>query len=228
MPSVLGSAVAGHITASATLTISFALGAGSNRVVYVGISTGGNGTAISGVTYDSDALTELYDDAGGPTFAHIALYRIVEADGLATGTADVVVTAASATDISAIVVAVQDVDQTTPNDAVDSANFDDGSSANTISSATGDLVVEFAAMGDPSSATTANTELADDYFVTSNILIVAQSAAGAASVVLDWTPSQAPGWYRSVAVNVNAASGGGGGGELPFITQLDAVWARGS
>ena len=41
---------------------------------------------------------------------------------------------------------LNDADQATTNGAVDSANFDDGSSANSISSAVDDMVVEFAAL----------------------------------------------------------------------------------
>lgn len=205
MPTFDAAASSSAVGAS-SLTFAHSIGSGSNRALYVGASTGGFAIAISSVTWNGNALTELYDDAASPTFYHIALARLKEADGISTTSANVVITPGGSSDISGASISLLDVNQTTPNGAVDSENLDTGVTQNSIASAIGDLVVEFSSMADPVSATTSNSERVDTYNATSNILMLAQTAAGAATVAVDWTPSTGPAAYRSVAVSVAPAS----------------------
>lgn len=213
-------------SASATNTLSFTLGAGSNRVLYCAATSGGNGVGVSGVTYDGDAGTELYDAASSPGFVHTAIYRWKEADGLATGTANVVATFGSSTNSILGCMSFNTVDQTTPDDGVTANRESNGASGtNTLTSAVGDLAIDFVSCsggGVSSASPDTGTERIDDNFAADAQRLFASHRTGAASVTMAWTWNTSICSYVSAALNLNVAGGGGGGG-APSMRMLLGV-----
>jgi archaellum component FlaF (FlaF/FlaG flagellin family) len=89
---------------------------GSNRILIVGINTANN-AAISGVTYDGAALTQIRQDDNGAS-AHTSLWYLVDPS---TGTNNVHVSLFLLTDVTAGAVSFTGVDQIDPVDADDGA-----------------------------------------------------------------------------------------------------------
>ena len=98
------------VTNNTTLTFSHTVAAGSDLVIYVGVSNTG-GTAPSGVTYDGDALTKVGEQAVGSTVIASIWRKVL---GTSSGIANVIVTIGGAQDIVAGAVSTSNVDQSTP------------------------------------------------------------------------------------------------------------------
>jgi hypothetical protein len=108
------------------------------------------------------------------------------------------------------------VDQTTPFGTAVTGAGDNSGLANppsvTVSSATGNMVVDILAYGNPINGATGTQEWLDNVDTNSGAGNAAQSTyAGSSSVNAHYTPAAAD-WWGLVAVNINASTGGGGGG----------------
>jgi len=104
----------GKNTATDTLTISsFAVGSGSNRFLFVGVSWGtGTGVTLSSVTFNGDPLTRLSSSLITNSTLNAEIFYMVAPDN-ATG--DIVVTMSGATRVTvAGAIALTGVDQTNP------------------------------------------------------------------------------------------------------------------
>lgn len=112
----------GKNTALDSLTISgFAVGSGSNRFLFVGVSWGtGTGVTLSSVTFNGDSLTRLSSSLITNSTLNAEIFYMVNPDN-ATG--DIVVTMSGATRVTvAGAIALTGVDQTTPTGAKTTAS----------------------------------------------------------------------------------------------------------
>lgn len=112
IPTLIGSPASQSDNGGSSATISFAVGAGTNRCLVVHVSSFDAGSTATGVTYGGVALTQVgagQQDGGG---GKISIWRLLAPT---VGTANVVVTCGGAMDfLFTVVSAWQDVDQTTP------------------------------------------------------------------------------------------------------------------
>lgn len=134
-------------SSGASVSFSHTVGAGSNRILIVGMSIDQNTTvnAISGVSYGGTALTRIGDTAGTTNTVRISLWRLINP---ASGSANVVVSS-NVTNKDIVVGAISyfGVNQTTPLGSFASAIAGSGSPTVNVSSATNDLVIDVVAVG---------------------------------------------------------------------------------
>lgn len=179
---------------------------GSNGVLYATMAAFG-GTSRT-ASWNSEGMTEIYHNNPAPVFVDVSIWRRTTNDGLDAGAHTLALSWTSSTSGVAAGIAFSDVDQSTPNDAQDAASGEDTAVANSVTSATGDLVFDIVLAGEASSATTSNTERVDLQNAGENLLLLISHAAGAASVDMNWTLSAVGAW-NSFAYNLNAAAAAG-------------------
>jgi hypothetical protein len=199
-------ATPGSAVSDTTLTISHTVGAGSNRVLYVGpCSTAGTPAAISSVTYGGVSLTQIDDENQG--VARAGVWRLLAP---ATGTANVVITYAAFQDeMGAVAISLAGVDQTTPEDApvgTQGASATDPSTI--ITSAVDDMVLDILMVnhGGAITAGGGQTNRGEVEGIGGSSGVGLSTAPGAASVTMTWTCE----WpWAHIAWNVNASVAGG-------------------
>jgi hypothetical protein len=97
-----------------TATFSYTVGAGTNRILFVG-TTIATGNTVSGVTYNGVAMTQLNTQAiSGATFSNTYLFYLVNP---ASGAHNIVVTGTGTTFMYSAAESFSGVDQNTPIDA---------------------------------------------------------------------------------------------------------------
>ena len=138
-----GGVSSGVIDAQASLTFSHTVGAGSNRCLYVGISwwSGGSAITLTGVTFGGVAMTIVGTVATNATENdYCAVYRLIAP---AVSTADVVASFSGNTDIVGGAITLDDVHQTTPSSASNTATGNSTTESVGVTSAVGELVLAF-------------------------------------------------------------------------------------
>lgn len=200
------SAIFGETGSAAELIRSHTLGSGSNRVVYAAVH-GSDATFTA--TYNGTAMTELYDGSPGSPFQFIAVFVIKEADLPAAGTYNVVFTPSSNQVMACGVMSFAGVDQTTPNDAIQVATANSDTPSVTVSSAAGDLVIDFVSINSTDAASSAGAGQTARLNQTSPVSrnVYASQENGGASIGMTWTLAAAANW-TSAGLNLNAAAGG--------------------
>ena len=158
-------------------------------------------------------------DWGGGSTGYIRTFRLVAptSDGSAH---NLILTWTNATRAQISALFVEDADQTTPFDDPDDATGTGTQAANTVTSATGDLVlgtVSILSGTDPTFVMngTGQTQIHEVFNGTASLGLNLSYLPGAASTGFDvsWTGSQI--WYnRCVNVNAVAAAGGNPGSDL--------------
>lgn len=190
---------------------------GSNTAVIVGVSQM-DGALVGGqitVTYGGSSMTFLGARASNDTTAGAAwLFGLVNPP---TSAQTVSVQASGGTyGFIAGSISFTGVDQTTPFDTAVTGAGDNNGGTNppsvTVSSATGDMVVDILVYGNPINGVTGTQAWLNNNNTNSAAGNAVQSTyAGSSSVIAHYTPS-ATDWWGLVAVNINANTGGGGGG----------------
>lgn len=181
----------------------------SNRLLVLLLGFG-DAASISSVTYDGNAITRLGGAANDVD--KMDIWYLVNPP---TGSATISMQAADTAVWSVAALDIAGAHQSTPF-GTEATNT--GSSTNpsvTVSAATGDLVVDGVAAGDPNNAYTATagagqTERLNQDSGTNgdwDIKALGSTEAGAASVVMDWSLSSSRPW-ASIGVAVKPASGG--------------------
>lgn len=184
---------------------------GANAVLYVGGgSTAGVAAAITGVTYNGDALTQFDDESGTNTRGSV--WRLMNPD---VGTANVVVTYAAFQDeMGGCSVSLTGVDDADPDDTPVASNGNSATDpSNNVSSASGDLVLDFMIVNHGGAITPDSSQ---NFFTAEEEEAIGGSTgcgmsgkAGAGTVTMTWTCE----WpWVHLAWNVNAFAGGGGDG----------------
>jgi hypothetical protein len=200
---------------------------GSNRAVIVGISQNNN-VYVAGevtVTYGGTAMTFLgerpTDDQ--PSGAAQLFGLVNPPTGAQT------VSAQHSTGTYGFIggsISFTGVDQTTPfGTAVTAAGDNSGGSTPptaSVSSASGNMVVDVVVYGSALSGATGTLQWMDNVDSSTGANNAAQSTyAGASSVTVGYNPTNKD-WWGLVAVSINAASGGGGGGSANAIAWIRA------
>jgi len=181
---------------SATHTWSHTVGAGSNRVLVVGVSNRDGTRTVSTVTYGGVALTRIGLQNGAGTANRVELWRLIAP---ATGTANIIVTLSGSTETVAGAVSYTGVDQTTPFGTFASASGTSTAPSVAVTSASGEVVMDVvAANGDSDGATvgTGQTQRWNDFTGTGggDIHGAGSTEPGAASVTMAWTLVASKAW----------------------------------
>jgi len=195
---------------------------GSNRAAYCVISHENGSTDVDAVsaTYNSVAMDVLFTDTATNASRHIRAFRLVAPD---TGSQSVVFSwGGTNRAFSAICASFTGVDQADPDDAHSVTAQPEGTTVSTtVSSATGDMVMDavVAGSGLTMSVNNGNTEI--------NQIFVGQTANGIGASYEAGAASTETGWLSgSTAVlihwawNINAASEGGGAETFGFRLRL--------
>lgn len=187
---------------------------GSNRAVVVGVSvenTTFSATTLT-VTYDGVAMTSFGAiNSNNNTAGFVQLFGLVNPP---TGAKNVVVVASPTAGQNVIAgsVSFNGVDQTTPFGSGVTAAGDNSGGSNpprrTVSSATGDMVVDAICYGAALNGSLGTQQVLDNNSTASaagNLMLAAY--AGAATVTAGANPTNLD-WWGIVAVDVKAAAGG--------------------
>lgn len=188
---------------------------GANKVLYAFVtrdSTGdpGTPTAVWDSAGANQSMTLVQEGSG--TSRYLAMFRLVApTDGTAK---NVTIGGMTALDNIGICLALEGVDQATPDDTVVADNNTTGTSdSNTVTSAVGNLVVSVITVNNQNTAGLAGDGGGGtEYEASGNggIGMGLQIEAGAASVDSDWSWTSNSDW-RHWAFDVNAASGAAAG-----------------
>ena len=197
-----------------TLTISnhVVLG-GLNTCLWVfvdGFRTGGESADPTGVTFNGVALTKIANFAGGAANDNfISLWRLI---GPTPATANIVVTWALAHEAVAMAISYTGVNQTTPNDAVQSNDTTSTDPSHSVSSELNDMVVSFVGgwgvAADAWQAGGALTERLENSNVNTVNSAAVGDAPGGVSVTCTWNTATNPtDPHGQMSFNVNVAAG---------------------
>ena len=218
--SATGTAITGSTVTSALFTVDST--ADRLLLVFVMLYSGSGSDYISSCTWNiaspesftrvigyNGATWSTPDGRDGVTDRHVEVWRLIAPTA---GTDDVTCTANGGAEpaMSLVVLALTDVDQTTPITTANILeNFGDSSTASvsSITSATGGLVVEGIQAGGTAAPFTADgTEVMDLSYGSQSS--AAYYKAGGASISFSHTLSNSTAWI-SVGVPINEATGGG-------------------
>jgi hypothetical protein len=222
----VGPSSAGTNSASSPMTWTHTA-TGSNLAVIVGISQNNNiyNAGEVTVTYGGTAMTFLGERPSNDQTAGLAqLFGLVNPP---TGAQTVSVQRSAGTyGFIGGSISFTGVDQTTPfGTAVTAAGDNSGGSTPptaSVSSASGNMVVDVVVYGSPLSGATGTLRWMDNVDGTTAANNAAGSTyAGASSVTVGYNPSSKD-WWGLVAVSINAASDGGGGGANNAIAWITA------
>lgn len=205
----VGQSITGNSVSSVTIT-SFAVGAGANRLLVVGVSDfGSGGFVVTGVTFNSVALTKL-DTNSQVIGAAIQWVELWYLKAPANVTANIVVTFGGI--VEEIVVGADSwtgVDQSSTFGTV-AKNFSSASTLPTVtvsSNATA-IVHDVVEGGDPNASLSATGtqrwQAANGAFASRGL---GQSKAGAASVTMNWTGASNMDHWTNLGVGINADAG---------------------
>ena len=196
---------------------------GTERVLVVGSSVDDLVPADTTATYAGVSMTGI--GALTNNFDRSELFGLIAP---ATGANNVVITAAATQgSIAGGAESVNGADQTTGWGTAATAEADNSTAPTvTVTSATGELVVDNVAGGDLISQQTATagagqTERWDSTGVDSNGFAIGSTEAGAASVVMSWTLNNAIDW-ASVGVSIKAAAAAA----ADTLFAQGAIWMR--
>jgi hypothetical protein len=194
-----------------SLTYAHSVAGTTNLVIWCAVDSWRNTNFAdpTSVTYAGGALTKLANflGGGGNDNACSVWRRIAPA----TGSNNIVVTHAQSHDITAMSYSSSGVDQTTPNDTVQSLDSTDADPTHSVTSETGDLVVSFimgwgwVGLGEDGDLT---IQLENNNTSGINSIAVGD-APGAASVNASWTTTSFNDPFGLFSFNVNAAVEGG-------------------
>lgn len=213
---------------SNTLSSASITNGGSNRAMYgVVMVADGSPAAVTSLTWTGgggQALTQIADSLVQQTFLRTYVYRLI-APAVATGTLDLVLSAAQS-QVGLLTYAVEDCDQTTPNDTVVFANGNGATPDATVvvSSAAGKLVIDFLQRVSGGTLTPGGGQTQLQQGAVGACTFASSREDGAASVTMSWDGStngsvSAYQWLIG-ALSLNAVGGGGGGGFKPQYARL--------
>lgn len=202
-------------SAAASLTIGATIASGSNTNLYVCVADkSGNLGTMSTVTWNtSESLTKLRELDASDIYG-ASLWRL---KAPTAGSFNVVITPSASTNMAAVVVALDGVDQTT-SERTESTSTDISNAAGTITvtaanSQSGDLVIDCVGRrqleNDTATVGSGQTEVAQSRangFNDVGVLMSRETATGA-NTVMDWTMSASSYSYASIGMPIVAAGG---------------------
>jgi len=195
-------------TTTQTLTIPHTTGAGSDRLMLVGVSYDRDGGTVTNVTYNGLPLTRVadVDNTSGSVKPRVDIWQLVAPQ---SGAANVVInfSGSSSTDANAGVVTFTGVDQVTPTGtAATNISTGPGNSAATVTlpSAAGELVYDTVAVANNAAANAGPGQTRLWTTNTANIRGAGSTEPGAASVTMSWTNGSAR--WAIAAVSIKPAT----------------------
>lgn len=187
----------GSISGAASLTISHTVGSGSNRALYVFVTSQNStdlmssGTVTYGGTGLGSALQSVVESGNGSNFL-----RVFRMTAPPSGTANVVITPSASAYLHAYCVSLEDVDQTTPEGTIvtnppgGSATTSTSPSSVTVTLGTGGMALDMitrrvasSSLTPDGSQTRSGTELTAGAIATSG----ASRKSGSGSTTMSWT-----------------------------------------
>ncbi len=215
------SAVNGNTLSSASFTCG-----GADRVLYVlaGIADTSSVGNISSVTWNGSGLTQIGTTITYGSNGKVELFRLIAP---AAASAPVVLNCAASEDVRWLfAVAVQDVDQVTPNGTVAQATGTNASPTVNAAGSSGQLVLDFMSWVDLATGAltaTAGAGQASLQEIEGAVLLnavgggMSSETASGASTTMSWALSGAPTNWGTYALALNDAAGGGGSTRgMPF------------
>lgn len=180
---------------------------GSDLALYVLVAERFN-TALTGVTYNGVALTEIYQLDHGNIETTNA-WRLVNP---ATGAHDVVISQSASHDLCYTIVSLAGVDQTTPEGTIVGGTGTTGNPTNDVTLASGDLALDlvawFIAAAEAQTVGAGQTQRSNQ--TSGTVGGAVSTEAGTGTVTMSWTASGSN-WWNHVAIPVKAAAAAGGG-----------------
>jgi hypothetical protein len=180
---------------------------GSNLILLVGIYDY-TAKSVTGVTYNGTALTlgNQTDYVGAVCFNYYYYWDTSAHGAVPTGAHNIVVSFTGTANLYAGGVSFTGVHQTTPFRGTFAANGgNDQYPTVTISSATGDMVVDFAVVDGEGSAATPGASQTQNFGVQAYQYEASSRKAGAASVTMSWT-NGASNYWSTQAVSLKQAN----------------------
>lgn len=191
---------------------------GSNRVLYCVVTQAPGGgadvDAVSAAFNTSESMTAIHTDTTTNSNRHIRIFRLTAPSAT---TANVVFSWSGGNHMRAICAAYNGVDQTTPEDAVQTVDGSGGGTSSTVnvSSATGNMVMDALTAAAGVTALTAGAGQTEINQMTTDTgaghqALASSYESGGATVTMSWS------WtgfstYVGWAWDINADAGGGGG-----------------
>jgi hypothetical protein len=199
------SSAATSTVGSNTLTFSHTVGSGSNTILIVEIADR-NASAVSSVTYGGVALTQLASEQGVASTTQVDIWYLKSPTA---GTANVVVTLGASHEFVAGATSFFGVDLTTPFGTPVVAQGSTGSPSATISSATGEVILDAVSSKGIASSTVGTGQMQlwnlENGSTSSDAWGASSTKAGAASVTMDWTTTSSSWAQIAVAIKPAAA-----------------------
>ncbi|NTW30838.1 MAG: tail fiber domain-containing protein, partial [Candidatus Moranbacteria bacterium] len=166
------------------LAFSHMTGTGNNRILIVGVSIDGAGSGVSSMTYAGDSLTKIAEQTSGGT-VEAQLWYLVNPDSGSNTLAVTMINNSEAFSVGAMT--FEGVNQSNPIGTYASAYGDSTAASVTVSSGTGQMVVDVVASDDGVSVSpgSGQTERWDNYdsYTTGG----GSTENGASSVTMSWT-----------------------------------------
>ena len=172
--------------------------AGSDRLLLVGVCVRNGAAAVSGVTYNAVAMTQYATVTLGGT-QKLDIWRLIAP---ATGANDVIVTMAGLSPFSVGISSYNGVDQTTPLGTSANATGAGGDPTVDVSSAAGELVIDYFCEDDGNTTIPTMTagagQTARANFTTGVVgfsrNVSSSEEAGAATVTMSWSDTAGNSW----------------------------------
>jgi uncharacterized repeat protein (TIGR01451 family) len=197
LPAITTDPTSSAFTSSAALSLSWShtIGAGSNRLLLVGVSINA-GTTVSSVTWGAQALALVGAQNGQATQSRSEIWSLVAP---ASGTGTITVNMSAAAVFGAGGASFSGVDQTTPLGTFVSAGNNSTTPTVTVTSAAGELVFDtLAARGDSLTATVGAGQTQLWNYTTgsspNDVIGASSTEPGAASVTMSWTLAIGRSW----------------------------------
>lgn len=163
---------------------------GSNLILIVGLAFRSTVSSVS-VTYNGVAMTSVGDTAAGPTGGVVYMFRLVNP---ATGANNVVANWTTASNMVGGSMSFTGVSQSDPIGTPTTATGTASPATTTVSSATGELVVDALSSNAVLPSVGADQTTRYGPTLSTNVYGAGSTEAGASSVTMSWTFGSAANW----------------------------------
>jgi hypothetical protein len=179
-----------------SLTFAHTVGAGSDRVLWVGVHTRDGNTAVSNVTYGGTPFTRVGSIVAGGGQNRSEIWQLLSP---AVGTANIVVTLSAAKNVAAGAVSFFGVDQSTPVGSLASGSGNSTTANVTVSSAAGEVVLDAVSANGDAISLTAGAGQTQRYNTGTgtaggNVRAGGSTEQGAPTVTMSWTLGASKPW----------------------------------
>lgn len=195
-------------TGNGTMTLSLTT-SGSDRYLLVGIGTS-TGMTCTGITYAGVSMTQIGSPVDNTDSGAGSRLYVFELIAPASGANDIVASFSGPPSYRTMIgISVTDAHQTTPTGTSATSTTNNSATPSvTVTSATGELVVDFHSAHNTLVTFSAGSGQTSRQTNTTDIGMCCSTQDGAASVVMDWSNTNNR-WYSSRGIPIKPAGGGG-------------------